>query len=186
MIRLVLIAFGLGACSFDASGLERLAPKYVPDDAGAADTIISMDVGREALPIDVGPDVGAEAKPEVAGLDAAGSDARAGWPGGAKCNPITNTGCPSGTSCFFTCQMAVKGVQCTSEPGGALIGTACDSYAPASSCAPGGFCYNGTPDIGPGLCYRLCESDADCPSKRCRIMLPCTRGVPAGAGLCEP
>jgi hypothetical protein len=93
----------------------------------------------------------------------------AGVDGGIKltgnhCNPVTNMGCASGTSCDYDtdkCTGLTSGFSCTM---GATVPVCGDCSGPTAVCGPGTTCFYTDSSMTAAVCARYCCTDADCGS----------------------
>jgi hypothetical protein len=81
---------------------------------------------------------------------------------GNHCNPVTNMGCASGSSCDYDADMCtgnVTGFSCTMMASVAICGD-----CTMSNCGPGGTCFFTDASMTTAVCARYCCTDADCGS----------------------
>jgi hypothetical protein len=80
---------------------------------------------------------------------------------GNHCNPVTNTGCPTGSSCDYdlNCAGNTIGFSCTSQ---ATVTTCGDCST--MPCGPGTTCFYTDTSMTTSVCARYCCTNADCGS----------------------
>jgi hypothetical protein len=115
-----------------------------------------------------------------------GSCVTVGGSAQSTCNPLTGTGCSTGTFCDY--DPTGSHYQCVPvqhPPTGASVCAAC-TYD--GNCGPGMVCNNNGPT--PGICLALCCTPADCGTGTCNTSSASvtfgrlSAALPSGVGLC--
>lgn len=97
------------------------------------------------------------------------------WPGPADCNPVTNTGCPTGMQCGFNGTKFLCVAEMLQAPG---PGKECT--IPGNHCQPGLICDQGPTPV---RCSKPCCVKSDCASTDNCKPLPSGGGT---MGFCGP